>query len=183
MKFKLLLLLIISNISLAESFGNNSFFIPKLGVAIFDTIGLNKKPWGVGYQLSFGASYMHAIDYNWWWVTETSMSFGKIDQPHRPYLSTITGGTGVRFDLLSGDIRPNISLLVHYLHFLGNGVRYMPIKLDWPIFVGLKSVIGLEYFFYSELSLMMDMAHAIYLNINEPFRQALYASISFAVYF
>jgi|SRR5579871_3500855 len=168
----------------AEAFGNNALIIPKLGMTFFDVPFLpHKKPWGLDYQWTFGTAFMQAINYRWWWVAEANMGFGKLSSDQGVYVGALSGGAGVRYNFLQDDFRPHVGLILHYLHLLGAGVKDLPLNLGWPIFVGLKPYFGLEWLFYSEMALILDGAYALYVNINEPFRQVLYATLSFAIYF
>lgn len=168
----------------AEAFGNTSITIPRLGMAFFDSPLLyHKKPWGLDHQWTVGTSFMQALNYRWWWVADTSIGFGTLTVAHKPFLATFTGGAGLRFDIFEGDFRPHITTSVHYLQFLGDGTRSIPLNLGWPIFVGLKPTVGMEWLFYSEMSLSIEGSYGFYVNINEPFRQALYAQAAFAIYF
>lgn len=168
----------------AEAFGNNSLTIPKIGVSFFDgPLVFQKKPWGLTYQWTVGTSYMQAISYRFWWVAETSMSFGRLDKDAKPYIGAFSGGAGLRYNFLEGNFRPFACGTLNYLHFLGDGVKSMPLNLGWPIFVGLRPTIGLEWLFYSEMALSLDASYGLYVNINEPFRQIIHTNFSFAFYF
>ncbi len=92
-------------------------------------------------------------------------------------------GGGVRFNIFLDDFRPHTGIMLHYVHFLGDGAKLLPLKLDWPIFIGLKPYFGMEWLFYSEMALNFDFAYGLYVNIHEPFRHILYANASFALYF
>lgn len=168
----------------AEAFGNNSLHIPKLGMTFFDTPKLHQeKPWGIDYQWTFGTSFMQAINYRFWWTAETHLGFGKLTDSGQPNLAAFSGGAGVRYNIFEDDFRPHVDIGLHYVHFLGDGARYMPLNLGWPIFVGLKPTFGMEWLFYSEMALFIDGSYGIYININEPFRQMLHASCGFGLYF
>lgn len=168
----------------AEAFGNNSVTIPRVGMAFFDTPVLyHKKPWGLSHQWTVGSSFMQAINYRWWWLAETSIGFGKLTDGARPYIGSFNGGAGIRFNIFEGDVRPHVSMLLNYLHFLGDGAKDLPLNLGWPIFVGLRPTVGLEWLFYPEMALAIEGGYGFYLNINEPFRQILYTHASFAIYF
>ena len=167
-----------------EAFGNNSLSIPRVGMAFFDAPVLyHKKRWGLTHQWTVGTSFMQAINYRWWWFADASLGFGKLTVENEPNLISFAGGGGLRFNIFEGDFRPHVTLLLHYLHFLGDGTKSMPLNLGWPIFVGLKPVIGMEWLFYSEMALSLDGGYGFYVNINEPFRQVLYAQAAFAIYF
>jgi len=168
----------------AEAFGNNALSIPRVGAAFFDgPLSLNKKPWGLSYQWTFGTSYMQALNYHWWWLAETNFSVGPLSQAHLGYLSAFMGGAGVRYNILSGDFRPYIGVLLHYVHFLGENSKNLPLNLGWPIFVGLKPLVGLEWLVGSEIALSIEGGYGLYININEPFRQIYYANACAAFYF
>ncbi|HXW53698.1 MAG TPA: hypothetical protein VEL47_06305 [Myxococcota bacterium] len=168
----------------AGAFGNNSLTIPKVGVTFFDVPFLpHSRPWGIARQWTFGTSFMQAINYRWWWLAETNMGFGKLTAENAPYIGSFSGGAGIRYNIFQEDFRPHFGVVLHYLHLLGNGVKDMPLNLGWPIFVGLKPYFGLEWLFYSEMALSIDASYAMYVNINEPFRQVLHAGLSFAIYF
>lgn len=168
-----------------EAFGNSALYFPKFGMALFDKpLQLHqKKPWGIPYTWMIGTAYMQAIDYRWWWVAETNFSMGHLRGPNGPFISAFMGGAGVRQNIFLEEFRPHLGLMIHYLQFFGDSVRRMPLNLGWPIFVGLKPYFGLEFLFRSEMSLLFDLAYALYININEPFRQVLYASAALLIYF
>lgn len=168
----------------AEAFGNSSVTIPRIGMSFFD-IGFfpHKKPWGLSHLWTVGSSYMHAIDYRWWWTAEASVGFGNLTTNNQPFLSSISGSAGVRFNIFQDDFRPHVGLVLQYWHFLGEGARSIPLNLGWPIFVGLKPYFGVEWLFYSEMALIIDAGLGLYVNINEPFRHILHTSISYAFYF
>jgi hypothetical protein len=167
----------------AEAFGNSSLTIPRVGMAFFDAPVLyHKKPWGLNHQWTFGSSFMQALNYRWWWIVDTSLGLGKVSS-NDATIGVFLGGAGLRFNVFEGDFRPHVSLTLHYLHFLGDGTRHLPLNLGWPIFVGLKPTMGLEWLFYSEMSLLIDGSYGLYVNINEPFRQVLFATAAFALYF
>ncbi len=167
-----------------EAFGNSSVGMPKFGAAFFDTsLNLNQKPWGLSHQWTIGPSYMQAIDYRWWWVVDTAFGIGALSNGQGPFLSSFMGGAGLRFNIFQEDFRPHTGLAIHYLHLLGNAVNNMPLDLGWPIFIGLKPYFGMEWLFYSEMSLLLEGAYAFYVNLSEPFRHVLYASMAFAFYF
>jgi hypothetical protein len=167
-----------------ESFGNNSLSIPKLGVILFDAGPIShKKPWGIHHLWTFGTSYMQAINYNWWWMVETNFALGKLTTKKYHYLTAFLVSSGVRFNVLPSDFRPHLGLMVSYLHFLGNKKKSIPLNLDWPIFVGLKPVLGFEWLFYSEMALSIAASYCLYVNINEPFRHVFDTTLTFAIYF
>jgi hypothetical protein len=169
---------------LAEGFGNSSLFIPKFGVAFFDSpLEINKKPWGIGYQWCIGSAFMHAIDYRFWWIAESNFAIGTLTSPDAGYVSAFMGGAGVRMNFMEHDFRPYGSLVIHYLQLLGANAKRIPLKIDWPIFVGLKPSLGLDWLFYSEMSLSLDFAYAFYLHLSEPFRHVFFLNTAFAVYF
>jgi hypothetical protein len=170
--------------AMSEAFGNTSLSIPRLGLSFYDLDALpHKKPWGLDYQWTVGTAFTQALNYRWWWVLETSFGFGKLSVQNRPYLSSFAGGAGLRFNIFEDDFRPHVGFMVHYLQFLGDGAKAMPLNLGWPIFVGLKPYMGLEWLFYSEMALLIDCGYGLYVNINEPFRRVLHTSLSFALYF
>lgn len=167
-----------------EAFGNNSLTIPRLGMAFYDSpLVYHAKPWGLDHQWTIGSSFIQAVNYRWWWVAETSFGFGKLSVENKPYLGAFSGGGGMRLNIFEGDFRPHVSMVLHYLHFLGDGTRAIPLNLGWPIFVGLKPSMGMEWLFYSEMALSIEGAYGLYVNLNEPFRQVLYANAAFAIYF
>lgn len=158
--------------------------MPKMGVAFFDVpVLIRSKDWGITSQVSFGTSFAQAINYRWWWLFETSFGLGAMNVSHKPYLSSLMSGAGVRYNFLEGDVRPNVGLMLHYLQFLGQNVNLMPLNAGWPIWVGLRPSLGLEWFFYDEMALVVEGAYGCYVNINEPFRHVLYTSAAFALYF
>ncbi len=176
--------LIHSSRAATEAFGNNSVTIPQFGMAFFDSpLLIHKKPWGIKSQWTVGTAFMQALNYRWWWLAETNFGFGKLTGEHEPYLGSFSGGVGLRFNIFEGDFRPFVSSTVHYLQFFGDGVKAMPLNLGWPIFVGLRPSIGMEWLFYSEMALSFEGSYGFYININEPFRQTLHARASFAIYF
>jgi hypothetical protein len=176
--------LIAGSQGICEAFGNNSLHIPKIGMMFFDNVIVrHKKPWGLSYQWTAGSSFMQAINYRWWWVIETNMGFGHLTGNNKPFVSSFSGGAGVRFNIFQDDFRPHAGLMVHYLHFLGEGSKSIPLDLGWPIFVGFRPFFGLEWLFYSEMSLLIDGSYGVYVNINEPFRQVISASLAFSLYF
>lgn len=168
-----------------EAFGNNSLTIPKVGMVFFDNpISMHEKPWGLKHQWGFGTSFMKALDYRWWWLIDTSFAIGPLtDSSTAKYLSSFMGGAGLRYDIFPDDFRPHTGLILHYVHFLGEAARGLSLDLDWPIFLGLKPFIGMEWLFLSEMSLSTEVAYGFYVNLNEPFRHILYANASFAFYF
>lgn len=169
---------------LGEAFGNNALTIPRIGAAFFDgPLSLNKKPWGLGHQWTFGTSYMHALNYRWWWLADTSFAIGPLSQAHLGFLSAFMGGAGIRYNILPDEFRPHVGLMIHYVHFLGENSKNLPLNLGWPIFVGLKPYIGLEWFIGSEIALLVEGGYGMYININEPFRQIYYANACAALYF
>jgi len=180
----LVLMSFFSTPNFCESFGNSGVTIPKVGMAFFDTpLLVRKKDWGIKYQFTLGTSYAQALNYKWWWIAETSFAVGKMHVDDRPYLSSFMGGAGLRYSIFEGDFRPHLGAMIHYLHFMGQDVKKMPLNIEWPIWVGIKPFVGMEWLFYSEMAIILEGAYGIYLNINEPFRQVLYASASFVVYF
>jgi hypothetical protein len=142
-----------------------------------------QKPWGLDRQWSLSTSYMSAIDYRWWWVVDTGFAMGRLNFSSKDYISTFMAGGGVRCNIFLDDFRPHTGLMVHYVQFLGDGAKLLPLNLDWPIFVGLKPYFGMEWLFYSEMAWSLELAYGLYVNIHEPFRQILYANTSFGFYF
>lgn len=168
----------------AEAFGNSAVNIPNLGMVFFDAgLNLNQKPWGINHQWTVGASYKQAIDYRWWWVVDSAFGIGALADHDRLFLSSFMGGAGLAFNIFEEDFRPYTGLAIHYLHLLGNAVKNMPLDLGWPIFIGFKPYFGMEWLFYSEMSIVLEGAYGFYVNLSEPFRHLLYASIAFAFYF
>lgn len=167
-----------------EAFGNSALYLPKIGMALLDKpFNLHeKKPWGTPYMWMIGTAYMQAIDYRWWWVAETNFAMGHLSGKNGPFISSFMGGAGVRQNIFLEEFRPHTGLMVHYLQFFGNGVQLMPLSMGWPIFVGLKPYLGLEWLFGSEMSFLVELAYALYININEPFRQVIYANAAFLIY-
>lgn len=183
--FLIYFLMIMALPSFSEAFGNSSVTIPKVGMVFYDSVfgkGL-QKPWGLGSQWSIGTSFMSAFDYRWWWVVESSFAMGSLSQDKSSFLSSFMGGGGLRCNIFLNEFRPHSGLILHYLQFFGESAKMMPLNLDWPIFVGLKPYFGMEWLFYSEMALNVDVAYALYINIHEPFRHVLYANASFAFYF
>lgn len=165
----------------AEAFGNNAILVPKASVIFFDRIPLNgARPWGLSHQWAVGTTYYSALNYRWWWLAETTLGFGSVQNQS---LASLIGGAGLRYDIFNDDFRPHLSLGVQYLQFLGRGTKALSLGGGWPIFIGLRSGLGLEWLFYSEMALVINGAHAIYFNINEPPRNTLDLSLSFAFYF
>lgn len=168
----------------AEAFGNSSLMVPQVGMAFFDSPLLHhRKPWGLSHQWTVGTAFMQAINYRWWWLAETNLGFGKLTADSAPYIGSFLGGAGLRYNIFEGDFRPHVTTTVHYLQFFGDGTKAMPLNLGWPIFVGLRPTIGMEWLFYSEMALTLDGSYGFYININEPFRQVLFARASFSIYF
>jgi len=168
----------------SEAFGNNAVTIPRVGAAFFDSpLSLNSKPWGVGHQWTFGTSFMQALNYRWWWIADTSFAIGPLSQGHLGYVSAFMGGAGVRYNIFPDDFRPHVGLMLHYVHFLGENSKNLPLNLGWPIFVGLKPYVALEWLVGSEMALSLEAGYGLYININEPFRQIAYANACAAVYF
>ncbi|MCA9507527.1 MAG: hypothetical protein KC505_03790 [Myxococcales bacterium] len=167
-----------------EAFGNNSLNIPHVGAIFFDSLFSEiQKPWGIGTQWSVGTSYKQALDYQWWWVVETTFASGTLSFDDEEFVSSFLGGAGVRYNFLYENLRPYSGVLLHYLQFLGNKAKNLPLNLDWPIFVGLKPHLGIEWLFYSEMALVLECAYALYFNIHESFKHALFSHVSFAFYF
>lgn len=167
-----------------EAFGNTSVHIPKVGMSFYDiSLMPHQKPWGINYQWTVGTSFMQALNYRWWWTLETSFGFGRLSEHQQSFISSFAGGAGIRFNIFQEDFRPHTGFLVHYVQFLGDGANHLPLNLGWPIFVGIKPYIGLEWLFYSEMALLIDVGYGLYVNINEPFRRILHTSMSFAIYF
>ncbi|HXW60864.1 MAG TPA: hypothetical protein VEK06_04935 [Myxococcota bacterium] len=168
-----------------EAFGNSAVFFPKFGMALFDKpITLHqKKPWGIPYQWMIGTAYMQAIDYRWWWVAETSFAMGHLSNNGSPFISSFMGGAGVRNNIFVDEFRPHTGIMIHYLQFFGDSVQKLPLNLGWPIFVGLKPYLGLEWLLGSEISLLFELAYALYINLNEPFRQVFYTQTALLIYF
>jgi len=167
-----------------EAFGNSSLIFPKIGASFFDNgILFNSKPWGLNHQWTFGTAFMRALNYRWWWVADSHMGFGHLSEKNQVYVGTFSGGTGLRFNIFQGDFRPHTGMMLQYLHFLGGGVKHMPLHVGWPIFIGLRPYFGLEWLFYSEMSLALEGSYGLYVNINEPLRQALHANVLFSFYF
>ena len=167
-----------------ESFGNSTLSVPKIGMVFFDTgLKLHKNPWGVTDQWTVGTSYSQAIKYRWWWIADTQVGFGSLSTGDSENIATILGGAGVRFNIFVDDFRPHVGLMLHYLHFLGAAAKKIPLNIDWPIFVGFKPFLGIEWLFYSEMSLAIEGSYGFYLNINEPFRHAFYATVAYSFYF
>lgn len=166
----------------AEAFGNNIISIPSVGLIFYDISWLpHHKPWGLKSQWMGGLAFGQALSYKWWWMAETALGLGKLN--NQALLSSFSGGAGVKYHLTLDDVRPYLGIKIHYLQFLGQGVKDIPLNLGWPIFVGLKPHLGLEWLFYAEMSLALDIAYGLYVNINEPFRRILYSSLSYALYF
>lgn len=170
---------------MSEAFGNNSINIPKIGAAFFDApLKLNAKPWGIAHQWTFGTSYMQALNYRWWWLVDTNFAIGRFNfEGTKSFLSAFMGGAGVRYNILQDDFRPHAGVTLHYVHLMGDASQKLPLNLGWPIFVGLRPFIGLEWLMGSELALIVEAAYGFYVNINEPFRHILYASSCLAIYF
>lgn len=166
-----------------EAFGNNIVSIPKVGVTFFDGPLHVQKPWGIDRQWSIGTGYMQALDYRWWWVIDTTFAMGTLNFGQQDYIVSFMGGGGLRYNIFVEDFRPHTGLMLHYVQFLGDGVEKLPLNIDWPIFVGLKPYFGMEWLFYSEMALSLEVAYGLYVNIHEPFRHILYAHSSFSLYF
>ncbi len=178
------LMILCADVVRAEAFGNSSIAIPRLGMAFFDSPLLyHKKPWGLTPQWTIGTAFLQSINYRWWWIAETSFGFGKLTAEKSASIGSFAGGGGLRYNIFEGDFRPHLSVTLHYLHLLGENTRTIPLDLGWPIFVGLKPAIGLEWLFYSEMALLLEGSYALYVNVNEPFRQVLYAHAAYAIYF
>lgn len=168
----------------AEAFGNSALFIPRLGLALLDDVPLSKShPWGIDRQYSLGASFAQALDYRWWWLVETDVGFMKPSSGEAGGIATFSGGAGLKFNIFLDDFRPHVGAMVHYLHFMGDGIKFMPLNLSWPMFVGIKPFLGLEWLFYSEMALLLSTSYGLYLNVNEPLRQVLLLNMAFAIYF
>jgi hypothetical protein len=183
--FLVLLIVFMGHMTLkCEAFGNSNLSIPKIGTAFFDNpLSLNKKPWGLSHQWTFGTSFMHALNYRWWWLMDTNFAIGALSNKEQSSLSAFMGGAGLRYTFFQDDFRPFVGITVHYVHFLGANTRELPLNMGLPIFVGLKPSGGLEAFFASELSVLGEVAYGLYMNINEPFRHIYYLNLSLAFYF
>lgn len=170
---------------MGEAFGNNAINIPKIGAAFFDDpISLNSRPWGIGHQWTFGTSYMQALNYRWWWLVDTNFAIGRLNlREQNSFISAFMGGAGVRYNIFQDEFRPHTGLMLHYVHLMGDAAKHLPLNLGWPIFVGLKPYLGLEWLVGSEIALLLEAAYGLYVNINEPFRQILYANACIAIYF
>jgi hypothetical protein len=163
----------------AESFGNNAVLVPKAGVALFDSVLAPKqKLWGLTHQWTVGTTFMQAIDYRWWWMAETNAGFSRPEMP----ITSFWGSAGLRFNIFDEDFRPHLIFALQYLQFFGLGSKKLDL-VGLPIFVGLRPGLGLEWLFYSEMSLSLDTYYGVYFNVNEPVRQAMTSNISFALYF
>lgn len=168
----------------AEAFGNTALSIPRVGFAFFDVPFMtHSRPWGLAHQWTVGTSFMQAINYKWWWIIDSHMGFGNLTVDDKPFVASFAGGAGLRFNVFEEDFRPHTTLMVHYLQFIGDGQRAMPLNMGWPIFVGVRPLIGLEWLIFSEMALAFDGSYGFYVNINEPFRHVWYTSASFMVYF
>jgi hypothetical protein len=182
--FLLFFLLVPTQKICTEAYGNNMITIPKLGASFYDMPWLpHKKPWGLSHQWTIGVAFGQALSYEWWWMAETSLGFGYLANLNAPFISSFAGGAGVRYNFLFDDIRPFFNLSLHYVQFLGQAVKDIPLNLGWPIFVGFKPLLGLEWLFFSEMSIALEIAYGLYFNINEPFRRILHTGISYSLYF
>src|SRR6185437_15747012 len=115
-------------------------------MALFDKpFNWHKKPWGISCLWTVGTSFMQAIDYRWWWTVDSNFAMGTLSSEGRPFISAFTGGTGLRHNIFLEEFRPHLGLMINYLQFFGDSVKKMPLNLGWPIFVGLKPYVGLEW--------------------------------------
>lgn len=172
------------NQALSESFGNTMVGIPNLSLAFYDSSFIkHKKPWGLGLQYAAGMSFMSAIDYNWWWLLESDVGFGKMASADHKSISALHVGSGVRYHIFDEDIRPFLSLQLHYLHFLGEEAKNLPLGTSIPLWLGLKPTLGLEWLFFDEMALSFSVNYGFYVNLSEPFRHVSGLKLGYVIYF
>lgn len=175
--------LLISSSIFSEAFGNMAMSVPSFGVSFFDTpLTKHQKPWGITKDLSIGLSYYQAFDYRWWWLVRTDLGFGDLSA-EKKNVSSLKAGGGVRYNVSDEDFRPFLGVLLHYLHFLGENVSKMPLDTRFPMWVGLNPFLGIEWLFFSEMSLSASLGYGFYVNLSDPFRHAFYGHLSYALYF
>lgn len=180
----IILFFLLSTPTHPETFGNLSVELPHFGLTMLDSSFVrHKKPWGIHNQWFLGTSLASAINYRFWWVADTSVGLGKMNRPNDPYLSSLQAGGGVKYFFADHDVRPHAQTSIHYLQFLGNNSRFLPLDTSWPIWVGPKLALGLEWSFVSEMSLNIEANYAFLLNINEPFRHTVSTKLSYMIYF
>lgn len=180
----LILWLLITLSGHTETFGNLGIELPHLGLTLLDSSFIHhKKPWGINNQWFLGTSLTSAINYRFFWVAETSIGLGKMNQPKDPYLSSLQAGGGIKYFFQENNLKPYTQVNVHYLQFLGEKSRLLPLDTSWPIWVGPKVCFGLEWSFFSEMALNIEANYAFLLNINEPFRHTISTKLAYMIYF
>lgn len=167
----------------SEAFGNKIISLPLLGFELIDKIAINKqKPLGIPFHYSIGAKFAAAFDYDWYWISQSHVSFGPMSQTKK-VLSSINAASGVKYNFSEQDLRIYSTLLINYLQFLGKAATELKNLEGWPIFVGLSSEIGLEWIFVDELSLSLGVDYGFYVNIHKPTNQLLSFKSAFNIYF
>ena len=167
----------------SEAFGNKIISLPTFGFEFIDSIALNKKkPLGISYDYLIGAKFAAAFDYDWYWISQSHVSFGSMSQTKK-ILSAINAGSGVKYNFSEKDLRVYSTLLINYLQFLGKAATELKNLEGWPIFVGLSSEIGLEWIFIDELSLSLGVDYGFYVNIHKPINHLLSFKSAFNIYF
>lgn len=162
--YYILLVLNLNNTLHGEAFGNTAISFPVSGLSILDPINFSQKKWEIDYQYLLGAKVSFAIDYNWWWFTHTLIGAGKLKDTE--VLFSINAGSGLKFCKAQDNFRPYASTSLDYLQFLKKDF----FNLTYPIWLGPKFSLGLEWIFYDEMSFSIQTDYALLINIKYPFR-------------
>jgi hypothetical protein len=178
----------------ANAFRNHVLQLPVIGWMGMDTSlrGINPGPWGFGDAITVGVGYMHAIDYNLWWLIDTSVGIHKgnvgPDVPARG-LASLGVAPGLRYNFLEHQVRPYISGHVQYLQFfLGASDEESAARAaaDMPggysAWFGLRPALGIEFIVGPEVGLQFEVGYSALFHPDHVFRQNLLARVAATIY-
>jgi hypothetical protein len=144
--------------------------------------------WGVTDQFVIGAGIKSAIGYSAFFESEASLGFGGGINVGA-VAKTVVGlylSAGGRYNFLDEKFRPFVAGHIQYLQFFnteGTEVRGNAALGGAALWVGLRPVVGAEYFFMEENSLQVDLSPTVYVNLDQAPKFGGQLQVSWNVYF
>ncbi len=157
--------------------------------------------WAAKDQLTIGTGYARAIGYNSWFDVQVAVGFGQPTFAREYHLLwSLSSSVGIRTNFADGPLRPFWSGHFHYLQIFNGesvGVRQSTQNNASSLFFGLRTGLGLEWFFlntlrdwgadidlyYDEMSIQLETTFAGFFDITAPPITAGVGRLSLNIYF
>jgi len=165
-------------------FRNHGIFLPQGGYMSLELMG----DFGTTDAGFFGVGGMSSVGYNFWFTYRLWVGFcapsHDAQEGDPTLLTTLSIMPGIRYNFLDEEWRPYAEFDFQYLWFLYSysGLRTNPALGDQAMYGAPRLAAGLEWFFYEEMSIMIEAAGHLYVTLGTVLDPGISALVGYTVY-